>query len=372
MDPVHGGFYGALSNDLKIFNDVPRSAVLCARLLWTFSAAYRRFADPVYRATADYARDYLMRVFWDTEYGGVYWSVNAEGQPVEDRKHTYAQSFAIYGLVEYYRATGDGASLDLACRLYALIDAHTIDPIYGGNREGCSRVWGEPADPRLSEKDLWATKSMNTLLHVMEAYTNLLRVWPDEGLQKRVRELIEIFLLRVIDPETRHFRLFFDDDWRSLAPVFSYGHDIEGSWLLVEAAEVLGDVTLLAKVKLAALQLAEAVRVEGLEPDGALIYEGNCDDPHRYDKHWWPQAEAMVGFFNAWQISGDPLFAEAAAGAWEFITGHMVDRVNGDWFKVLNREGVPYPDYFKAGPWECPYHHARACLEILERVDSRK
>ena len=371
VDKVNGGFYGALTNDLVIHNEVPRSAILCARVLWTYATAYRKMGDKEYLTMARRAYDYLRRVFLDLEYGGVYWTVDTTGKPVFDRKHHYAQAFAIYGLSEYYRATQESQSLALAQALFQLLEKHAFDPVYGGYIEGSSRKWEALTDMRLSDRDLNCRKSMNTLLHILEAYTNLLRVWEDGTLKKKHKALIETFLQHVVDPATGHFKLFFDDQWNSLLENVSYGHDIEGSWLLFEAAEVQGDPALLEKVRKTAIQIAAAVYQDGLEQDGSLPYEGGPQGLVDSDKSWWVQAEAMVGFYNAYQLSGQERFAQAAHRSWNYIQEKMVDRTHGDWLKRLHRDGTPENSAYKVGPWECPYHHSRACFEMLDRLGRR-
>jgi mannobiose 2-epimerase len=367
-DEKNGGFYGALTNDLVVHNEVPRTAVLTARILWTYSTAYRLYHDECYLQMARRAYDYLTQKFWDHEFGGVYWTLDQHGCPTNDRKHIYAQAFAIYGLAEFYRAAGERHSLALAQQLFDLIETHSFDPVYGGNVECCARAWGALDDMRLSAKEpVSVRKSMNTLLHLMEAYTNLLRVWPDAEVQAKQRSLIEIFLQHVIDPQTHHFKLFFDDAWHSLDDHLSPGHDIEGSWLIVEAAEVLGDEDLLARAQTVAVQMAEAV-TPYLDDDGAIIYEATPHSIDSYDKHWWVQAEGLVGFYNAFQLTGRADFAPIADRLWNLIETHFVDHTYGDWFKVLDRHYTPLVQYPKTGPWECPYHHARACFEMLARL----
>jgi len=368
QDKVNGGFYGALTNDLVIHNEVPRSAILCGRILWTYASAYRKLGDKEYLAMATRAYDYLRSAFLDPEFGGVYWTVDARGKPVFDRKHHYAQAFAIYGLAEYYRATEQPESLALAQSLFHLLEEHAYDPMYGGYIEGSSRKWEALADMRLSERDLNCRKSMNTMLHILEAYTNLLRVWENVTLKAQHRVVIEVFLQHIVDPATGHFKLFFDDPWNSLLPNVSYGHDIEGSWLLLEAAEVQSDPALVERVRQAAVRIAAAVYQDGLEADGSLPYEAGPQGLVDSDKSWWVQAEAMVGFYNAYQLSGQRRFEQAAQGSWKFIRDHMVDRVHGDWIKKLRRDGTVDESNYKVGPWECPYHNSRACFEMIDRL----
>ena len=370
VDEQNGGFYGAVTNDLEVRNDVPRSAILCARILWTYSAAYRRLGGKQYLSMADRARDYLTRVLWDHEYGGLYWEVDCRGNPVSDRKHHYAQAFGVYGLAEYYRATGEPESLTLARRLFDLLEEHGYEPVHGGYIEGSSRDWGHLADARLSHRDLNCRKSMNTLLHILEGYTNLLRVVDDAKLKAQHRRLLETFLEHVLDPRTGHLNLFFGDDWHSLSGDVSFGHDIECSWLLCEAADVQGDPVLRARVREVATDMAAAVRREGIDRgDGSLLSGRTAQGLVDAARAWWPQAEAVVGFYNAYQISGQEEFARAARRCWNYIQAKVVDRVHGDWFKELGPDGTPNGASYKAGPWHCPYHQSRACFELLARLN---
>jgi mannobiose 2-epimerase len=297
------------------------------------------------------------------------------GRPVSDRKQIYAQAFAIYGLAEYFRATGHAASLERAKELYGLIEAHSRDPLHCGYIEACARDWGALEDLRLSEKDLNSPKSMNTHLHILEAYTNLLRVWRDPGLLARQKELLEVTLDRIIDNRTAHFRLFFDMEWHSLTDHISYGHDIEGSWLLVEAAEAVGDAALLDRTRELAVRMADAVAREAVDKDGSIFYEANSAgvwiDPN---KHWWAQAEAVVGFYNAYQLTGQERFRDLSYRAWEFIERKVVDRAHGEWHAKLKPDGTPFheqedSDACLVGPWKCPYHNSRVCFEMLERLE---
>jgi mannobiose 2-epimerase len=369
VDRANGGFYGAVTNDLQVRDDVPRSAILCARILWTYAMAYRRLGAEEYLSMARWAYDYLTGVFWDRAYGGLYWQVDRAGKPVSERKHHYAQAFGIYGLSEYYRATQEPQSLALAQRLFDLLEAHAYEPAHGGYIEGSSREWETLADMRLSDKEINCRKSMNTMLHILEAYTNLLRVWDDAHLKAQHRGLLETFQRWIIDHQTGHFKLFFDDGWESLSENVSFGHDIEGSWLLWEAAEDQGDPALSAQVRESAIEIAAAVYRDGLDEDGSLLYESGPEGLVDAGKAWWAQAEAVVGFYNAYQLTGQVHFAQAARRCWAYIQAKMVDRVHGDWFKQLHRDGTPDPTSYKAGPWDCPYHHSRMCFEMLDRLD---
>ncbi len=368
VDKINGGFYGALTNDLKVHNEIPRSAILCGRILWTYSTAYQRLGNKEYLTMAQWIYDYLTQVFWDKEYSGVYWSVDSQGRPVSDHKHHYAQAFAIYGLTEYYRATKEPKSLELAQTLFQLLEKHAYDPKYQGYTEGSNRKWESLQDMRLSDKDINSRKSMNTMLHILEAYTNLMRVWKDTLLKAQHRALLENFQKYIVDSRTGHFNLFFDDAWHSLKKTISYGHDIEGSWLLWEAAEIQGDPELLNHTKETSLNMARAVYEEGIDNDGSLVYEGNAYGWTETFKAWWVQAEGMVGFYNAYQLSGQEHFRQASHRCWTYIQNKVIDREYGDWYKQLSKDGKPDNNHYKIGPWDCPYHHSRSCFEMLHRL----
>ncbi|WP_027091168.1 AGE family epimerase/isomerase [Cohnella thermotolerans] len=370
VDNKHFGFVGEIKSSGEVLEDADKGLVLHARILWTFASAYRLYKDETYLTMARRALETLKTKFNDAEYGGLYWMIDVQGRPSQDKKQVYGQAFVIYALAEYVRATGDADALAWAEDIYRLIEKHAYDPVHLGYVEALARDWTETPDLSLSGKDLNERKSMNTHLHVLEAYTNLYRVWKPEGLRAKLKELIEVHLDKIIDSSTHHFLLFFDDEWQSKSEHVSYGHDIEGSWLLWEAAEVLGDEQLLPKVKEAALQMAKATLEQGVDKDGGLFNE--YDGRHLDDsKDWWPQAEAMVGFLNAYQLSGSAEYLEAAQGSWTFITRFVSDRVGGEWHWQVTRDGVPVVSDHqpKVGAWKCPYHNSRACLEALERLN---
>jgi len=373
-DRENGGFHGAIDCDLRVEKQAPRASVINARILWTFSAAARVLGDAAYRKTADAAYQYIVDKFWDKQYGGVYWMLDYQGNPVSDRKQIYAQAFAAYGMAEYFQATGNAESLEWAQRLYGLIEEQSAEPEYGGYLEARSRDWSALEDLRLSDKDLNCPKSMNTHLHVLEAYTNLLRAWPDSGLRSSLKRLLEVTMDRIVDNSTGHFKMFFENDWTPLTDHVSFGHDIEGSWLMLEAAEVLGDRGLIDRARELAVRLAQAVYDEGLDKDGSIFYEashGRLVDPN---KHWWAQAEAVVGFYNAFQVSGQEHFRDAAYRAWEYIEDKVVDKVHGEWYAKLKPDGTPFQEHEDSdaclvGPWKCPYHNSRVCFEMMERLE---
>jgi mannobiose 2-epimerase len=369
VDEENGGFLGRILNDGKIIKDSPKSAVLNTRILWTYSAVYSKFKEEKYLELAKRAYEYIKEYFRDCEKGGIYWMLDYKGKPINDKKQIYAQAFCIYSLVEYYKISGNQNALKWAIEIFELIEKHSLDPKYPGYFEACDREWKPTEDVRLSDKDQNEKKTMNTHLHVLEGYANLLDIWKNERLKKQLKLLINIFLDEIIDPKTGHFNLFFDEFWNLKSNIFSYGHDIEGSWLLCEASEILDNKDLLKKAKKFALQTANTVLTEGIDSDGALMHEGKRDAVTDTDKHWWPQAEAMVGFLNAFQTSGEKKFFEASCNCWNFIKNHIIDGKNGEWFFRVNKKGTPYlREEDKLGPWKAPYHNTRACLEIMKRL----
>ncbi|MCX5643085.1 MAG: AGE family epimerase/isomerase [Phycisphaerae bacterium] len=320
------------------------------------------------------------------------------------KKKIYGEAFCIYALAEYHRVFREPQALKQAVDVFELIEAHACDNRHGGYFEAMSRDWQPCEDMRLSDKDMNEKKSMNNHLHVLEGYTNLLCVWPDraltwrgrpglasrgrpalgseeegqgqtcpersrrDALATRLRELIGIFQRHVLNAEQIHLQHFFDEAWTPKSDSYTFGHDIEGSWLLCEAAEVLGDHCLLEEVQSVAVKMARAVLAEGLDKDGGLFYEGRDGQIVNPNKEWWPQAEAVVGFYNAWQLTRDRAFQVAAMRCWQFIQDRVVDRKHGEWFWCIRPDGTPDPAQPKVSPWKCPYHNGRCCLEIIHRV----
>lgn len=362
VDHERGGFYGRIDGEGKLFRDAPKGVVLNARILWTFSAAYRLLGKEAYLSMARRAYDYLVKHFIDPRFGGVYWEVDCEGRVLNRKKQTYAQGFALYGFSEYHRATGCPEALERAIAFFRLIE-RCRDKEKGGYLEAYAEDWSPIEDVRLSEKDENEIKTMNTHLHILEPYTNLYRIWPDEELKEAQVRLIALFSDRIIDKQSAHLNLFFDEDWRIGRKAVSYGHDIEAAWLLYEASEVLGDTAWMARSKAGLFRIADAAR-EGLLSDGSMAYEwkeGELDA----ERHWWVQAEAVVGYMYAWKLSGDAEYRKLAEGLWRYIREQLVDKENGEWYWSRLRDGSVNRQDDKAGFWKCPYHNSRMCMEMI-------
>jgi mannobiose 2-epimerase len=364
-DDKQGGFFGRIDGKDNIVEDAPKGAILNARILWSFSAAYITVRDPAYMEMARRAYDYICRHFFDEVCGGTYWCLTAGGEPLETKKQIYSLAFFIYALSWYHLATGDKEPLGKAVELFNLIEEHSFDGELNGYLEAFDREWGELSDLRLSEKDENEKKTMNTHLHILEAYTSLYRIWPDARLREQLRNMVRIFAGTIVDPESGHLRLFFDERWNCRSTIVSYGHDIEASWLLYEAAEALGEG---GSVKEVTLHVAQAA-LEGLADDGSMFYERDDAKGHfDRDRHWWVQSEAVVGFINAWQLSGESHWLEKASRAFDYIRERIVDPVSGEWFWSVRSDGSVNRDDDKAGFWKCPYHNTRMCLEIITRI----
>ena len=365
VDHQHGGFYGSIDASGILQPKAPKAIILNTRILWTFSAAYQQFGDEPYRDIASRAVDYLISRFVDKKEGGVYWMLDHLGEPLESKKQIYAQAFAIYALSQFHHATQDQQALDIAQQIFALVEHHSFDSLNNGYLEAFDRQWNLLEDLRLSHKDANEAKTMNTHLHILEAYSKLYQVWPEAKLAKQLENLIHLFLDRFIG-QTGYFNLFFDEKWNLKSSIQSYGHDIEGGWLLLRAAEILGNNLLIDKCKNAAVSLTE-VALRGMDTDGGLMYEGDAGGVINPDKHWWPQAEALVGLINALQITEDNKYLVLAEKNWQFIKNHLVDS-EGEWHGILRSDGSIDLQEEKAGPWKAPYHNGRAMIELMNRL----
>ena len=367
VDKENGGFYGRIDGDDQIHAQAEKGAVMNARILWAFSAAYRVLRNPAYLEAATRAKDYFLAHFVDKENGGVYWSVDYQGNPLDTKKQTYAIGFAIYGFSEYACATGDAEALEMAKRLYHDIETHAYDSENQGYIEALTCDWQPIADMRLSDKDENGSRTMNTHLHIIEPYTNLYRVWKDAALEKSIRNLLDIFTDKLLNPETHHLDLFFDDKWQGKRNVESYGHDIEASWLLHETALVLDDKAVLQKMEQVIRRIADAAD-EGLRPDGSMVYE-HWKDTDEYDlqRQWWVQCENIIGHIDLYQYFGYEDSLEKAIQCWNFVQKNLIDAKNGEWHWAVLDDGTINLKDDKAGFWKCPYHNSRMCLELIER-----
>lgn len=368
VDLEHGGFIGRIAHTNEKDFAAPKGSVLNSRILWSFSAAYNHTHNIAYLQTAQRAFAYFLKHVVDKDYGGVFWSVTADGEPLNTKKQIYALAFGVYGLSEYCIASGDEDAKENAVRLYREIVKYSYDKSHGGYIEALNRDWQAADDLRLSEKDAAERKSMNTHLHVLEAFAALYRIWPDEELKEKLAELLRLFAERIINGKTNHLSLFFSDDWQVKSGLYSYGHDIEAAWLLQDAAEVLGDVEYVEKTKVFAIKLADAA-AEGLDRDGGLWHEYDADKKGLVkEKHWWPQAEAMVGFFNAWQNTGEEKWLTHSLNSWDFVQQFIKDK-SGEWLWGVYGDQSPMIGEDKVGLWKCPYHNSRACIEISRRLE---
>ncbi|MCR5132893.1 MAG: AGE family epimerase/isomerase [Bacteroidales bacterium] len=364
-DPA-GGFRGRIDGHGNPVNGAEKGAILNSRILWTFSAAARMLGRKEYLDTAAMAYSQIKDLFTDRKYGGVFWSLDPDGTPRDTKKQFYAIAFAIYGLSEYYRVTGEEEALELAKSFYECLERHSYDDVHDGYGEACGRDWSPIGDVRLSDKDQNDSKTMNTHLHILEGYTNLYRVWKDGGLQDRLANLIWIFINHIIR-EDGHLGLFFGDNWEPHSTMVSYGHDIEASWLLREAADVLGEPFLKEKVDSASRKIA-AASLEGWSAERGMIYEYDpASGIKDADRHWWVQAETVVGCVDQYGLSGDYRWLKRAAAQWEFIR-HNIICPDGEWYWSVREDGSLNLADDRAGFWKCPYHNGRMCLEMLARL----
>ncbi|MBN1894729.1 AGE family epimerase/isomerase [bacterium] len=370
-DERYGGFLGEISNDLTVRPDSPKSAVLATRILWTFSAAFRKSGDPRFLPMAEKAIQTVENHFWDKINGGLYWWLDHQNKPLEDDKKIYAQAFAIYALTEHAEAAGSEKSLSLAKILFESIEEKACDAQGGGYFDFFNADWSPKGNASLADDtDMPAEKTMNTHLHLLEGYARLYTAWQDERLAARLGLLIDLHLEKILNPKTHHLMLFFDKNWNPISDKISYGHDIEASWLICEAAQALRDGGRIRAAEKAAAYMAAGVMSEAQDTDGGILNEGGPGGITDTDKHWWPQAEAAVGFLNAYQLTGDEAFLDASMKTWRFIQEKLVDREFGEWFWKTNRQGLPDQVSPKVSPWKCPYHNGRACLEIMDRLDA--
>ena len=364
-DP-RGGYYGEVAADGTVLYDAPRGVILNARIIWSFASAYQALHETSYLVAAVHARDYFLEHFCDHKYGGVYWSVDAAGERLDTKKQLYAQGFAIYGLSELYKVTKDDEVLKNAINLYKVVETYFADKENGGYMEALARDFSPLEDMSLSDHDINADKTMNSHLHILEAYANLYQVWPDEELKGVVERLLDIIGTKVMAADG-HLQLYFRRDWSVMPGGVSYGHDIETSWLALECAFALKDLDIVNRVRPWALAMGKAGN-EGLMADGSLRYEKLLDGTYDDSRQWWVQAEAVVGNLWLWKYHSDPQGNERALAAWGYIRDHLVDNQAGEWWWAVLPDGSRDLSQPKAGFWKCPYHNTRMCLQVLSLI----
>ncbi|MDQ8186048.1 AGE family epimerase/isomerase [Pelagicoccus sp. SDUM812002] len=361
-------FIPALDSANQPLPDTRLGLIMVSRLLWTYSRAFTLYGKQEYLELAEHAKHVLCMKFADTENGGYCWSLGSDGHAFETKKQCYGQAFCLYAFSEHYAATQDQDSLNRAYSLFRLIEDKAWDPQSGGYLESFEADWTPLEKMRLGEDDLDAPKTMNNHLHVIEAFANLQKIAASPEVEAACRRVLRIIADRIILSDTPRFGLFYDMDWNLRDDVVSPGHDIEGSWLLHEAAEIIGDPDLESEFKKLAVDMAEQVYQTGLDPtNGAVNYEFHPGKDPDTSKHWWPQAEGLVGFFNAYQLSGDTRYLDASYKIWDYIKIALIDQTNGEWLWGRHADGTAM-GMEKAGPWKSSYHNARACFEMIDRT----
>lgn len=367
-DWEYGGFLGETDFTGNTVLGAPKGLILHARILWTFSRVYSLTQDPIDKDLASRAFLYLCNSFYDEEYGGYYWTLDYDGRPQMLKKQVYALAFVMYGMSEYYLISGDNEALKRSTDLFNLIESRSFDNELNGYYEGFSREWSEIEDLRLSDKDMNERKTMNTHLHILEAYTNLYRIWKNESLLAKIENLVRIFLDKIISPGDFHLQLFFNDEWEVKSNTISYGHDIEAGWLIHEAALVTGIEELISEVERLVPSLTLSA-LEGLSEEGGLFHEGDRLGRHiDHQYEWWPQAEALVGLLNTFELTGHERFLADALQVKEFIRKYIIDHQYGEWHFRVGSDLKPIEGLEKSGLWKCPYHNGRACIEIIQRI----
>ena len=371
VDEVNGGFFGEIDARNQPLVDASKGIILNARILWFFSEVAQQLDKPIYRRCAERAYHYVVAHFFDKDYGGVYWELDANGEPINSKKQIYAQAFAIYAFCAYYQLTREQKALEYALECFSLIEKYGIDTQRQGYLEAFSRDWGPLADLRLSEKDLNFPKSQNTHLHILEAYTTLYQACPSAQVQAALRYNIELFDNYMIDRDTHHLRMFMDLDWRDHSPGYTYGHDIEAAWLIARALDSLGDAQYRARLTPTLLRVAEVTLEQAIGVHGQVLdaydFASKTVTP---DTVWWVQAEALVGFLYAYATSGDEKYYRAAEGVWRFIQDYQIDTQGGEWLWLSKLDAPRAQPYYKVGFWKCPYHNGRAMIEAARYLQA--
>jgi len=366
VDHEQGGFYGEIAADNQPVKNASKGIILNARILWFFSEVAQEVDNPVYRNCAMRVYHYVIAHFFDNEHGGVYWELDAAAVPSNTKKQVYAQAFTIYALCAYYQLTRDEQALSRALECFKLVEQYAIDHQHEGYLEAFTREWGVMDDLRLSEKDLNYPKSQNTHLHILEAYTTLYQAHPVPEVKAALKYNIQMFDKYMIDKNTHHLRMFMDLEWKDFSPGYTYGHDIEASWLIAKALESLDDAAYTAELTPTLIKIAQVTVNEAIGEHGQVIdsYDFSTKKINA-DTVWWVQAEALVGFLYAYTTTGEEQYYVAAENIWEFIKTYQIDQQQGEWFWLSTLNGRNTDSYYKVGFWKCPYHNGRAMMEAV-------
>lgn len=364
-DDVNGGYTGYMDYDLNVDKKAVKGCILNSRITWFFANAYMTLKDESLLAEARHGYEFMQKYCVDQEKGGVYWSVAYDGTPEDTTKHTYNQAFSIYALSSYYDASKDEGALQTAMELFRIIEERCMDEI--GYKEAFDREFHEIENDKLSENGVIADKTMNTLLHVFEAYTELYRVSGDEAVKKRLLWILNTIAEKIYNPKLHRQEVFFDREMNSILDLHSYGHDIETAWLIRRGTDVLGDDTYTEKMLPIILDLTGQVYRTAFDGHSLAneCEKGSVDE----NRIWWVQAETVVGFLNGWQLAPEHTeYLEGARSTWNFIKEHVVDKRPGsEWFWDVNKEGKSVSGKPIVEPWKCPYHNGRMCLEVIKR-----
>lgn len=365
-DYERGGFYGYVSGeDLRTDKNAPKGVILHSRILWFYSACSSVLGREDCLEKARHCFDFLKKYCVDNEKGGVYWMVNAEGTVNDSMKHTYCQAFFIYAMASYYDASGDKEALDLALSVFNTIETKCVDSV--AYLEAQSRDFELIENDALSENGLMADKTMNTVLHLIEAYTELYRVSGNKEVLERLKFQLNLTLDKIYDKDGSKLLVFFDKDMNVIGDIHSYGHDIEATWLLDRACDIINDKELTEKISSMNEKIVKNIAKIAFE-NGALNNERDGDKINK-NRIWWVQAESVVGFLNGFQRYGENGYLEIALTVWDFIKNNIVDkREGGEWYNLTDEKGVPDLSRSEADPWKCPYHNGRMCMEIIKRI----
>ncbi len=364
-DDEYGGYYGFMGYDLTLDKKAVKGCILNSRITWFFSKAYKVLGDKSLLEEASHGYEFMKKYCVDKEYGGVFWSVNYDGTPEDTTKHTYNQAFIIYALSAYYDATGDEESIQLASDIYKIIEEKCTDA--EGYLEAFDRKFQPAENDKLSENGVIADKTMNTLLHVFEAYTEFYRVTGREDVKKRLEWIMDIIADKIYNPVLKRQEVFFDAHYNSLIDLHSYGHDIETAWLLDYGTEVLGEEKYTKKIGEITRALTKQIYETAF--DGHSLSNECEKGVVDTDRVWWVQAEGVIGFLNGYQHDTTKKeYLEASKSIWEYIREFVIDKRNGsEWFWLVDKDGKPYEDRPIIEPWKCPYHNGRMCLEVIRR-----